>query len=67
VIPREKKQSDSTVIERQLVQVVPDVPRAAYNRSKFLDERKTMMQQRADCLDQAGVERETIPLPGDRT
>jgi hypothetical protein len=47
--------------------VVPDVPRTAYNRGKFLDERKMKMQQRADYLDQPGARAEAIPLRGDRT
>jgi hypothetical protein len=37
-------QLDPAVSEHLLAQVVPDAPRTAYNRGKFLDERKTMMQ-----------------------
>jgi integrase len=39
------------VIEHQLAHKVPDVLGAAYNRTKFLKERRTMMQLWADYLD----------------
>ncbi len=39
------------VIEHQLAHKVPDALGAAYNRTKFLKERKAMMQQWADYLD----------------
>lgn len=39
------------VIEHQLAHKVPDVLGAAYNRTKFLKERKIMMQQWADYLE----------------
>ncbi len=40
------------VIEHQLAHRVPDALGTAYNRTKFLKERKAMMQQWADYLDQ---------------
>ena len=40
------------VIEHQLAHKVPDALGTAYNRTKFLTERCTMMQQWADYLDQ---------------
>jgi integrase len=40
------------VIERQLAHAPKDKTRAAYNRSQYLAERKTMMQQWADLLDE---------------
>lgn len=39
------------VIEHQLAHRVPDTLGAAYNRTKFLKERRVMMQQWADYLD----------------
>ncbi|MFM0543739.1 integrase arm-type DNA-binding domain-containing protein [Paraburkholderia strydomiana] len=39
------------VIEHQLAHRVPDVLGGAYNRTRFLDDRKKMMQQWADYLD----------------
>lgn len=39
------------VIEHQLAHRVPDVLGRAYNRTRFLDDRKKMMQQWADYLD----------------
>lgn len=46
------------VIEHQLAHKVPDALGTAYNRTKFLKERKAMMQQWADYLDKlkAGAE-----------
>jgi integrase len=42
----------SDVIERQLAHADPDKVRAAYNRAKFLPERRKMMQAWADLLGQ---------------
>jgi hypothetical protein len=39
------------VIEHQLAHRVPDALGTAYNRTKFLPERRKMMQQWADYLD----------------
>ncbi|MGF6379830.1 integrase [Paraburkholderia atlantica] len=46
------------VIEHQLAHRVPDVLGGAYNRTRFLEDRKKMMQQWADYLDRLrdGVE-----------
>jgi integrase len=46
------------VIEHQLAHRVPDVLGRAYNRTRFLDDRRKMMQQWADYLDRLrdGVE-----------
>ena len=41
----------SDVIERQLAHTEKNAVRAAYHRSQYLEERKTMMQQWADYLD----------------
>lgn len=43
---------DPAVIEHQLAHRVPDALGAAYNRTQFIDERRTMMQRWADYLDQ---------------
>lgn len=52
------------VIEHQLAHKVPDALGTAYNRTKFLKERKTMMQLWADYLDKLKVGAEVIPLHG---
>lgn len=52
------------VIEHQLAHKVPDALGTAYNRTKFLKERKAMMQQWADYLDKLKVGAEVIPLHG---
>ena len=43
---------DPNIIEHQLAHRVPDVLGGAYNRTKFLEQRKTMMQTWADYLDE---------------
>ena len=50
------------VIEHQLAHAVPDVLGTAYNRTKFLRERKAMMQLWADYLDALKVGAEVIPI-----
>jgi integrase len=50
------------VIEHQLAHRVPDLLGTAYNRTKFLKERKTMMQEWADYLDQIKVGAEVLPF-----
>ena len=52
------------VIEHQLAHSVPDALGTAYNRTKFLKERKAMMQQWADYLDKLKAGAEVIPLRG---
>lgn len=51
------------VIEHQLAHKVPDALGTAYNRTKFLKERKAMMQTWADYLDKLKAGAEVIPLP----
>ena len=51
------------VIEHQLAHRVPDALGTAYNRTKFLKERRAMMQQWADYLDKLKVGGEVIALP----
>lgn len=43
---------DPYVIEHQLAHKVPDALGSAYNRTRFLEQRKVMMQQWADYLDE---------------
>lgn len=50
------------VIEHQLAHRVPDSLGTAYNRTKFLQERRSMMQQWADYLDKLKIGAEIIPL-----
>jgi Integrase len=52
------------VIEHQLAHRVPDALGTAYNRTKFLKERRDMMQQWADYLDKLKAGAEVIPLQG---
>lgn len=52
------------VIEHQLAHRVPDSLGAAYNRTKFLKERKEMMQRWADYLDRLKAGAEVIQLHG---
>ncbi len=52
------------VIEHQLAHRVPDALGSAYNRTQFLAERRTMMQQWADYLAKLKTEAEVIPLHG---
>ena len=51
------------VIEHQLAHRVPDALGTAYNRTKFLKERRAMMQQWADYLDRLKAGADVIPLP----
>ncbi len=52
------------VIEHQLAHSVPDALGTAYNRTKFLKERRTMMQLWADYLEKIKVGAEVIRLHG---
>ena len=50
------------VIEHQLAHRVPDALGTAYNRTKFLTERRKMMQQWADYLEKLKAGPEIIPI-----
>lgn len=52
---------DSAIIEHQLAHAVGDALGTAYNRTKFLKQRKNMMQQWADYLD--SLKDNVIPFP----
>jgi len=51
-ILHERLNIDPHVIEHQLAHKVPDALGAAYNRTKFIEQRRSMMQQWADYLDE---------------
>jgi integrase len=61
-ILHEELQIKPEVIEHQLAHKVPDVLGAAYNRTKFLKERKEMMQLWADYLDKLKAGATITPL-----
>lgn len=54
---------DRDVIEHQLAHRVPDALGTAYNRTKFLKERRAMMQQWADYLDRLKAGADVVALP----
>ena len=51
-ILHERLNIDPAIIEHQLAHKVPDALGSAYNRTKFLEQRKAMMQTWADYLDE---------------
>lgn len=55
---------DSDAIERQLAHGEKDKVRAAYNRAKYLDKRKAMMQAWADYLDGKSNSENVVPIRG---
>jgi len=61
-ILHEELEQEPEVIEHQLAHAVPDNLGAAYNRTKFIKERRTMMQKWADYLDRLKVGAEVIPI-----
>ncbi|SSW66658.1 Prophage integrase IntA [Achromobacter veterisilvae] len=50
------------VIEHQLAHAVPDLLEGAYNRTKFIKERRAMMQAWADYLDVLRIGGNLVPL-----
>ena len=61
-ILHERLNIDPHIIEHQLAHKVPDALGAAYNRTKFLDQRKIMMQQWADYLDELKAGAKVVPF-----
>lgn len=61
-ILHEELHYDPVIIEHQLAHSVPDALGTAYNRTKFLKERKKMMQAWADYLDKLKAGAEIIPV-----
>ncbi|GHU35431.1 hypothetical protein AGMMS50256_30630 [Betaproteobacteria bacterium] len=55
---------DPLIIEHQLAHRVPDNLGQAYNRTRYLPQRKAMMQTWADYLDKLKAGAEVIPLRG---
>lgn len=53
---------DPHIIEHQLAHKVPDALGAAYNRTKFIEQRKLMMQQWADYLDELKAGAKVVPF-----
>lgn len=63
-ILHERLDTDPHVIEHQLAHKVPDALGAAYNRTKFIEQRREMMQQWADYLDKLKTGADVIPISG---
>lgn len=61
-ILHERLNIDPHIIEHQLAHAVPDALGGAYNRTRFLDQRKEMMQKWADYLDELKVGAKVIPF-----
>jgi integrase len=63
-ILHERLNIDPHVIEHQLAHSVPDTLGNAYNRTKFIDQRRIMMQQWADYLDDLKTGAKVLPIRG---
>jgi integrase len=63
-ILHERLNIDPHIIEHQLAHSVPDNLGTAYNRTKFIEPRKVMMQTWADYLDKLKAGAEVISLHG---
>lgn len=63
-ILHEELHVEPEVIEHQLAHKVPDALGTAYNRTKFLKERRAMMQQWADYLEKLKAGADILPLHG---
>lgn len=63
-ILHERLDIDPHVIEHQLAHKVPDALGAAYNRTKFIEQRRAMMQTWADYLDKLKAGADVIPING---
>lgn len=60
----ERLNIDPHIIEHQLAHTVPDNLGGAYNRTKFIEQRKIMMQKWADYLDELKTGAKVISFPG---
>jgi len=65
-ILHEELEEKPEVIEHQLAHTVPDSLGRAYNRTKFIKARRSMMQQWADYLDKLKAGAEIIPITAAR-
>lgn len=63
-ILHEELHIEPEVIEHQLAHKVPDALGTAYNRTRFLKERRVMMQQWADYLEKLKAGADIFPLHG---
>lgn len=54
---------DREAIEHQLAHAVPDALGTAYNRTKFIKERRAMMQRWADYLDKLKTGADVVTIP----
>ena len=54
---------DRDVIEHQLAHAVPDALGTAYNRTKFIKERRAMMARWADYLDKLKAGADVLSMP----
>lgn len=63
-ILHERLNVDPYIIEHQLAHKVPDALGAAYNRTKFIEQRTTMMQTWADYLDELKAGAIILPIKG---
>lgn len=61
-ILHEELEQKPEVIEHQLAHTVPDNLGSAYNRTKFIRERRVMMQKWADYLDQLKAGAKVLPI-----
>ena len=61
-ILHEQLRFPADVIEHQLAHKVPDALGTAYNRTKFVDDRRAMMQAWADYLDALKARADVVPL-----
>ncbi len=61
-ILHEELEQKPEVIEHQLAHVVPDNLGGAYNRTRFIKERRAMMQQWADYLNRLRIGAEIVPI-----
>lgn len=61
-ILHERLNIDPHIIEHQLAHRVPDTLGAAYNRTKFIEQRKIMMQQWADFLDNLKADTKVVSI-----
>ena len=61
-ILHERLNIDPHIIEHQLAHKVPDALGAAYNRTKFIEQRKAMMQTWADYLDNLKAGAKVVPI-----
>lgn len=63
-ILHERLNIDPHIIEHQLAHKVPDTLGAAYNRTRFIEQRTAMMQAWADYLDELKAGAKVVPISG---